>query len=148
MRLVAIRSPPALIRDYLSQHKPHIPWTVPQEFYDRYPLDEVALAPHPSRPSGAPAVALNNILSGYWSSAFTDFGTLLANGSITKMNPDDNTTLDAYWSRRARQAYWGAISFTDTNVGQVLAAAKAAGLYDDSIVIFWGDHGVSVISKV
>ena len=64
------------------------------------------------------------------------------------MNPDDNTTLDAYWSRRARQAYWGAISFTDVNVGQVLGAAKAAGLYDGSIVIFWGDHGVSLISKV
>jgi iduronate 2-sulfatase len=138
-----MRPPSALTCDNLSQHKPHIPWTVPQEFYDRYPLDEVALAPHPSRPSGTPAVALNNILSGYWSSAFTDFGALRANGSITKMNPDDNTTLDAYWNRRARQAYWGAISFTDVNVGQVLGAAKTAGLYDDAIVIFWGDHGVS-----
>ena len=142
------RSPPALTCNYPSQHKPHIPWTVPQEFYDRYPLDEVALAPHPSRPSGTPAVALNNILSGYWSSAFSDFGALLANGTITKMNPDDNTTLDAYWSRRARQAYWAAISFTDVNLGQLVGAAKAASLYDESIVIFWGDHGVSRIPKV
>ena len=38
------------------------------------------------------------------------------------------------------QAYWAALSFTDDNVGTVLAAAKANGLYDSSIIVFWGDQ--------
>ena len=33
-------------------HKPHIPWTVPQEYYDRYPLSTVHLAPNTKPPVG------------------------------------------------------------------------------------------------
>lgn len=100
-------------------HKPHIPWTVPQEWYDLYPLDEIELAPSRLPPIGVPTVAMNDILNGYWADSFADFNTLRANGSITKGNPYDNSTLDDYWSRRARQAYWAATSFTDDNFGKV-----------------------------
>jgi arylsulfatase A-like enzyme len=85
---------------------------------------------------------MNNILADGWASgwgSYTDFSPLLANGSLSKTNPHDNSTLDPYWARRARQAYWAATSFTDDNVGTVITAAKAAGLYDSSIVLFWGD---------
>ena len=40
-----------------------------------------------------------------------------------------------------RQAYWAALSFTDDNVGAIVDAAKAVGLYDDAIIVLWGDHG-------
>ena len=45
-------------------HRPHIPWNVPQSYFDKYPLDEVALAVHRSPPAEVPTVAMNNILSG------------------------------------------------------------------------------------
>ena len=77
----------------------------------------------------------------YWSNSYSDFGALRANGTITATAPADNSTLDPYWSRRARQAYWAALSYTDDNIGAVVAAAKAAGLYKDAIVLLWGDHG-------
>ena len=35
-------------------HKPHVPWTVPQQWYDLYPLDGIALAPNPEPPAGVP----------------------------------------------------------------------------------------------
>jgi hypothetical protein len=76
-------------------HKPHIPWNVPQEWYDRYPLDTIALAPNRLPPSGTPDVALNNILSGYWSDTFSDFGALRSNGTISGTNPWDESALDA-----------------------------------------------------
>eukprot|EP00041_Stephanoeca_diplocostata_P032300 m.1032333 g.1032333 ORF g.1032333 m.1032333 type:complete len:133 (-) comp24123_c1_seq25:6042-6440(-) len=50
-----------------------------------------------------PSVAMNDILNGYWANSFSDFGALRANGSITKGNPYDNSTLPDYWARRARQ---------------------------------------------
>ena len=124
-------------------HKPHIPWTVPKEYYDRYPLAEIHLAPNLNPPLGVPSVAMNNILAGYWGT-FSDFGALLENGTISKENPHDNSTLVGYWAQRARQAYWAATSFTDDNVGTVLSAAKAEGLYDSSVIVFWGDHGYAL----
>jgi membrane-anchored protein YejM (alkaline phosphatase superfamily) len=35
----------------------------------------------------------------------------------------------------------GATSFTDDNFGAVITAAQTASLYDETIVIFLGDHG-------
>jgi hypothetical protein len=122
-------------------HKPHIPWNVPQKYYDLYPLDSVDLAVHQAPPEGVPTVAMQNVLSGYWSDAFPDFGALRDNGTITKINPADNTTLDPYWQRRARQAYWAALSYTDDNIGAVVTALKESNFWDSTVVVLWGDHG-------
>jgi len=122
-------------------HKPHIPWTVPQNYYDLYPLENVELPIHIAPPLHVPTVAMQDVLSGYWSDEFSDFHALRDNGTITKINPADNTTLDPYWQRRARQAYWAALSFTDENIGRVIAAMKEHGFWEDTIVVLWGDHG-------
>ena len=87
-----------------------------------------------------PSVAMNNILSGYWSNAFSDFGALRANGTITNTS-SAHTLADDYWQRRARQAYWAAVSFTDDMVGRIVAAAKAHSLWDEAAVVLYGDHG-------
>ena len=52
-------------------HKPHLPWTVPQAYYDMAPdFEDVALAAHPLPPTGMPEMAffsssLGSELSGY-----------------------------------------------------------------------------------
>lgn len=122
-------------------HKPHIPWTVPQRYYDLYPLDKVHLPINLGLPIDVARIAPQCVLAGYWSDAFSDFGALRANGTITKVNPADNSTLDAYWQRRARQAYWAALSFTDENIGNVVAAMKEHAFWDNTVVVLWGDHG-------
>jgi hypothetical protein len=106
-----------------------------------YPLESIKLATHRSPPKDVPTVAMNNILSGYWADSFGDFNALRENGSISKTAPADNSTLDPYWSRRVRQAYWAALTYTDENVGKLVSSAKQAGLYDNTIVVLWGDHG-------
>jgi arylsulfatase A-like enzyme len=122
-------------------HKPHIPWNVPQKYYDLYPLDAVELAVNQAPPTAAPTVAMQNVLSGYWSDTFTEFAALRANGTITKVTPADNTTLDPYWQRRTRQAYWAALSYTDDNIGAVIAALKDHDFWHNTIVVLWSDHG-------
>ncbi len=42
---------------------------------------------------------------------------------------------------RARQAYWGMVRRLDQHVGQVLDALDAAGLADNTLVIYASDHG-------
>jgi choline-sulfatase len=43
--------------------------------------------------------------------------------------------------RRARHAYYAAISYVDERIGEVLGALSATGLDDDTIVLFTADHG-------
>ena len=40
-----------------------------------------------------------------------------------------------------RRAYYAAISYTASLVGQVLAELDRLGLANSTIVSFWGDHG-------
>ncbi|MCW2248861.1 choline-sulfatase [Azospirillum fermentarium] len=43
--------------------------------------------------------------------------------------------------RTARHAYYGSVSYVDDLVGRLLTALERAGLADDTIVVFTGDHG-------
>lgn len=43
--------------------------------------------------------------------------------------------------RRARRAYYGAISYVDDRVGELLATLRTFGLEDATIVVFTSDHG-------
>ena len=44
-------------------------------------------------------------------------------------------------TRRMLAAYYGQVSHLDAQVGRVLDALKARGLYDDTLVLFLSDHG-------
>ena len=46
--------------------------------------------------------------------------------------------------RELRRAYYAAISFMDHQVGRVLGAIEEAGLADNTVVMFVGDHGFHV----
>lgn len=43
--------------------------------------------------------------------------------------------------KRAKRAYYGAVSYVDDNIGKLLDTLKQCGLDDNTIVIFSGDHG-------
>ncbi|EXJ88524.1 choline-sulfatase [Capronia coronata CBS 617.96] len=43
--------------------------------------------------------------------------------------------------KRARRAYYGAVSYVDDCIGQLLDVIKKCGLDNDTIVMFSGDHG-------
>lgn len=43
--------------------------------------------------------------------------------------------------KRARRAYYGSVSYVDDCVGRLLETLEEAGLADNTIIIFSGDHG-------
>lgn len=122
-------------------HRPHIPWHAPSKYYDMYDIN-MPLAPNQHLPVNVPPIALNNIYvgsnigKGYWNK-FTDLGAV----NLSENFPLDNTTVPENEQRKIRQAYRAAISFTDRNIGVVLDELKKLGMYDDSIIVFWADHG-------
>jgi choline-sulfatase len=43
--------------------------------------------------------------------------------------------------KRAKRAYYGSVSYVDDCIGRLLETLEEAGLADDTIIIFSGDHG-------
>jgi arylsulfatase A-like enzyme len=108
---------------------PHSPPRAPQKFYDLYDVNKMTLppdyAPHPTVPPGFPAL------------------------SVVPRNTDLFIGRDASeaQAREMKRAYWAATSFMDSLVGRVLAALDATGQRDNTIVVFWGDHGYHLSEK-
>lgn len=100
--------------------RPHLPWFVPQKYFDQFPLDSITLPPFR-------ADDLQDI---------PPAGVKMANptGDHRKVVESDN------W-RRAVQGYLASIAFADAQVGRLLAALDNGPMAGNTIVVLWGDHG-------
>jgi arylsulfatase A-like enzyme len=70
-------------------------------------------------------------------------------GSIRPNNADLFIGRDATpeQAREMIRAYLACVSYVDWNVGRVLDELKAQGLAENTIVVFWGDHGYQLGEK-
>lgn len=84
---------------------------------------------------------------GRWAELYR--GKPLPEPSVTKTPlsaiADENHTIadypDSAYLRRARELYYGAISFVDYNIGRILDALEESGELDNTLVVFTSDHG-------
>ena len=104
----------------LGFHKPHMPWNVPQKYYDMHPLAEIQLPP-------------------------TREGDLSdippAGVKMAKPSGDHAAVLASGRWKEAVQAYLAAISYLDGQLGRVLDAYDKSPAKGNTIIVFWGDHG-------
>lgn len=98
-------------------HKPHMPFEYPVENHDLYPL--VKPPAHPLPPTGMPLVAWHE-------------GNF--NNSWDKPCPSPDVIA-------FRRAYYAAVTFTDSNIGSLLAELDDLGLTATTAVVVMGDHG-------
>lgn len=102
--------------------KPHSPPTAPQKFFDLYDPAKIALpknfAPRVTVPEGFPKPCL------------TPNGDLFIGR---------DATVDE--ACQMIQAYWASLSWTDWNIGRVIAELDRLKLRDNTVIVFWGDHG-------
>jgi arylsulfatase A-like enzyme len=104
--------------------KPHLPFNAPKKYWDLYDPAKLKLANNRARPEGSPPFAL------------TDFGELRNYYGIPKEGPIPDDL-----ARQLIHAYRAATSYTDANIGRVLAELDRLSLTDNTIVVLWGDHG-------
>ncbi len=98
--------------------RPHTPYVAPKKYFDLYPLNSIRLpyAPADDREDIPAAAFAHNC-------------------------PVPNYNLDELTLRKALQAYYACVSFVDAQAGRILDALDRLGLAENTIVVFWSDHG-------
>lgn len=104
--------------------KPHLPFTCPQKYWDLYPEDSIKLPVNAARTKDAPTPAFH---SNY---ELRSYGTVPVNGDIA-----DGMGL------KLIRGYRACVSFMDAQLGRVMDELDRLGLRENTVVIFWGDHG-------
>jgi arylsulfatase A-like enzyme len=100
-------------------YRPHLPWYVPQHYFDQYPLDSITL----------PNVKQDD----------QDDLPVIAR-QLTKETRHRLIIKNKLW-KQAVQGYLASISFADKHFGTVVQALKASPHWEDTIVVLWSDHG-------
>ena len=104
--------------------KPHLPFIAPKKYWDLYPADTIKLPANYHPPKDAPAESIHNS------------GELRAYQGVPKQGrlPDE-------LALNLIRGYHACVSFTDAQIGRVLAELDRVDLAKNTIVILWGDHG-------
>ena len=107
--------------------KPHLPFCAPKKYWDLYDPAEFELSGSTTRTLGAPDIAYHEHreLGGY-----------------KDVRKDEK--FGANKTRHLRYGYYACVSYADAQVGKVLDALKRFDLEENTIVVFWGDHGYSL----
>jgi arylsulfatase A-like enzyme len=100
--------------------KPHLPWYVPQEYYDRFSLADIKL----------PVTKENDLAD-------------VPTQGVKMAGPegDHAAVLKGDQWKQAVQAYLATISFLDDQVGRLLDGLDQSPRKDKTIIVWWTDHG-------
>ncbi len=103
--------------------RPHLPFVAPSKYWDLYDPDEIVVPP-PDKPDEYPSYA------------FTNWGELRKYHGIPAeglLNEEDAINMI--------HGYYACVSFIDAQVGRLTSKLKELGLYKNTIIVLWGDHG-------
>lgn len=105
--------------------RPHLPWYVPQKYFDQFPLADIQLPHH---------------LVG-------DLDDIPEAGRRMANRNDHRRITGADGWKAAVQGYLASIAFCDAQVGRVLDAYEKSPMKENTYIVFWTDHGWSLGEK-
>ena len=107
----------------------------PEEFLEYYPKESIDLPDNPNAPINLPDIA--------WSSPpiFRQFIDVYPNTTGIPDLGQINVTLPNDKIKELRRAYYAATSYADHQLGIVIDELYKQGVAEDTIIVFWGDHG-------
>lgn len=109
-------------------YRPHLPWYVPQKYFDQFPLDQIQL---PKLLEGDTA----------------DLGPV-AKELITRGGNYHKHVVEANQWKKAIQGYLASIAFADAMVGRLLKTLNESPYAKNTIVVIWSDHGWQLGEKM
>ncbi len=108
--------------------RPHVPWHVPQKWFDLFPADELEMPPYqPGDQDDVPEIsrAVHEV----------------------PMMPTTEWAIESGEWKNIVQAYLACVAFVDAQVGKVLDAMEAGPYAENTYVVLWGDHGYHIGEK-
>jgi arylsulfatase A-like enzyme len=105
--------------------RPHIPWFVPQKYFDLYPLDKIFLPP----------IQENDLAD------CSPVGK-----SFCRRKWQEWILKNDQW-KPAVQAYLASISYADAQLGRLLETLDMSPSSDNTIIVLWSDHGMHIGEK-
>lgn len=109
-------------------NRPHVPWHVPQEWFDKFDLDSIELPPYRS----------------------DDWDDLPEISKIIHEAPPTPSTEwmieNGKWKEVVR-AYLACVAYADYEIGRVLDALETSEYANNTLVILWSDHGYHLGEK-
>lgn len=100
--------------------KPHSPFNAPKKYWDMYRREDIAMPKNPEWPQDAPRIAWHNSRE------------VLGNAQREVTDED---------IREMRHGYLANITYMDAQIGRVLDALERLGLAENTVIVFWSDHG-------
>ena len=100
--------------------RPHLPWYVPEKYFDMYPLSQITL----------PKVNEHDL------DDIPPIGRKFANPGR-----DHKNVIEYHQWRQAVQGYLASISFADAALGKLIDAFDSSPEKDNTTLILWSDHG-------
>ena len=101
-------------------YRPHLPWYVPQKYFDMYPLDKIVL----------PEVKDDDLED-----------VPPAGVKMARPEGDHANVLKYKQWEKAVQGYLASITYADAQLGRLLDALDRSGHAKNTVVVLWTDHG-------
>lgn len=101
-------------------YRPHLPWYVPQKYFDMFPLESIQLPP--VREGDLDDVPQAGV-------------------KMAKPDQDHAAVVKGKQWKKAVQGYLASIAFADAQVGRVMQALEKGPHQSNTVVILWTDHG-------
>ncbi len=114
----------------LGFFRPHLPFAVPKTYWDLYDANKIPLPNNPEIPKDAPIYSMNSM---YELRSYDGFSHIDHPVSSYRMNEDT--------IRLLRHGYYASVSYVDKLIGDLISHLKEIGLYENTIIVIFGDHG-------
>ena len=108
----------------LGFKKPHLNFIAPKKYWDMYAREKIPAGTYTDAPEGAAKMGLHASYE------------LRTRDGIPKYGP-----VGEELSRTLLHGYLACTSYIDAQLGKMIAALEEANVRDNTIIIFWGDHG-------
>ncbi len=101
--------------------RPHMPWEVPQKYFDMYPLESIPDL----------EIEENDLLDAH---------------DHNRRHWHEWVVENQEW-KKVIQAYLACISFADAQVGRLMEGLKNSSYAENTMVVLWADHGMHIGEK-
>ncbi len=106
--------------------RPHLPFCVPEKYWNLYNPQELPMPEFENQPKDAPQCALKR------------------KGEITQFFPvpeEESGIYEEQLKRKLIHGYYASMSYMDAQLGRVINELERLELDKNTIVVLWGDHG-------